>query len=161
MQSTSACRHQTSTATVAVLPEVEDVEIDCVPQKESRIQAKDGEAFESVPKTGSTLLRLCSYTLGKNMDNQVNGPMEKPEYYHFIHENIAVRNVRAVGEPRTFYSGLVMQVPRHEMRGIVMENVPAQEVSVIRPDGGETTRHLKAGEPFRHGNCRDSKCTGW
>ena len=130
---------------------VEDVEIDCVPQLESRIQAKDGEAFSSVPKTGSTLLRLCSYTLGRNMDNQVNGPMEKPDYYRFIHENIAVRNVRAVGEGRAFYSGLVMQVPRHEMRGIVMENVPEQEVTVCTPDGGETVRRLKAGEPFRYG----------
>jgi len=134
---------------------IEDVEIDCAPQSQSRIQSKDGEAFSPRPKTWSTLLCLSSYTLGKNLDNQVNGPMEKPEFYHFIHENITVRNVRALGESRSFESQLLMTVPRHEMHGVTIDNVPAGTVTVSRPNGIKSRREIRAGEAFRYDSAQE------
>lgn len=106
---------------------VEDIELNFVPQPEARAQRKDGEPFVYTPQTEATLLDICSYTLGKNMDNQVSGKKERPDYYHFIHENITLRNFKPLGEPRSFKVRVKREVPRHDVRNIVLENLPAYE----------------------------------
>ena len=103
----------------------EDIEFDFVPQPRIGFQARDGERFAGEPLTAVTLADLCSYTLGRNLDNQVNGKPEAPEYYRFIHEDIAFRNLRTYGESRDLYVRMSEQVPRHEIRRVTFEGLPA------------------------------------
>ena len=103
----------------------EDIEFDFVPQPRIGFQSRDGERFAGEPLTAVTLADLCSYTLGRNLDNQVNGKPEAPEYYRFIHEDIAFRNLRTYGESRDLYVRMSEQVPRHEIRRVTFEGLPA------------------------------------
>lgn len=106
----------------------EDLEYDFRPQARSKIQAKDGESFVAEPLDANYLLYACSYTLGKNLGNQRNAPMEDPDYYHFIFEDIALRRVKAYGEKRNLIAYLKAEVPRHEIRRVIIEDVPAHRL---------------------------------
>ena len=102
----------------------EDLEFDFFPQPYSSLQKTDGEAFVPKPMTYNTLVLSYSYSLGKNLDNQVNGPMEDPGYYHFIYEDLAFRRFKTFGEKRTLDVCLLAKVPRHEYRRVTIEDLP-------------------------------------
>ena len=102
----------------------EDLEFDFFPQPYSSLQKTDGEAFVPKPMMYNTLVLSYSYSLGKNLDNQVNGPMEDPGYYHFIYEDLAFRRFKTFGEKRTLDVCLLAKVPRHEYRRVTIEDLP-------------------------------------
>lgn len=118
----------------------EDLEYDFRPQAQSKIQKKDGEAFVSEPRTQNYLLYVGSYTLGKNLDNQRNAPMEDPNYYHFVFEDLVCKRFSVYGEKRDLVVALKAEVPRHEYRRVVFEDMPSHRLE--RDDGS-----AKAGRP--------------
>ncbi len=102
----------------------EDLAFDFFPQPQSVYQKADGEAFMYRPLTTNALAVAFSYTLGPNLDNQVNGTMREPDYYRFVFEDFAFRRFRAYGERRDFEIRLETQVPRHEIRRVTVEDLP-------------------------------------
>ncbi len=102
----------------------EDLELDFFPQPQSVYQKADGEAFVYRPLATNALALAFSYTLGPNLDNQVNGAMREPGYYRFVFEDFAFRRFRAYGERRDFEVRLETQVPRHEIRRVTVEGLP-------------------------------------
>ena len=76
------------------------------------------------PLATNALALAFSYTLGPNLDNQVNGAMREPGYYRFVFEDFAFRRFRAYGERRDFEVRLETQVPRHEIRRVTVEGLP-------------------------------------
>ena len=106
----------------------EDLEFSFFPQPRSGFQSRDGETFVAQPLTENCLALAYSYTLGKNLDNQVNAPMENPDHYRFIFENFAFRRFKALGEKRAFCVRLESLVPRHEIRGVNIVDLPEHKL---------------------------------
>ena len=106
----------------------EDLEFSFFPQPRSLLQSHDGESFTALPLTSNCLALAFSYTLGKNLDNQINAPMEKPEYYRFLFENFAFRRFKVLGESRKFSVRLESLVPRHEIRNVDIVDLPEYEL---------------------------------
>ena len=102
----------------------EDLEFNFYPQPCAMLQKEDGDAFVAKPLKKNTLAVAFSYTLGKNLDNQQNGMMEDPAYYHFIYDNFAFRRFRVRGENRDLDMKFVAKVPRHEFSNISIEGLP-------------------------------------
>ena len=106
----------------------EDLELDFFPQPRSQFQAEDGDTFVYEPLKTNCLAIAFSYTLGKNLDNQVNAPMEDPNYYHFLFDGFSFRRFKALGEERKFLVKLEATVPRHEIRGVEISDLPEHEL---------------------------------
>ena len=102
----------------------EDLSFDFYPQARSVYQKADDEAFVFRPLVTNALAVALSYTLGPNLDNQVNGAMREPSYYRFVFEDFAFRRFTAFGERRDFEIRLETQVPRHTIRGVTVEGLP-------------------------------------
>jgi len=110
---------------------MEDIELDFFPQPYQRLQAREDETFEYKPKRDLSLVQATSYTLGRNLDNQRNAPMEDPSYYHFLFENLTFRRFRAYGEDRNLFCQFRALVPNHIIRDVVLEDLPKHEVQTV------------------------------
>lgn len=56
------------------------------------------------PLITNALAVALNYTLGPNLDNQVNVAMREPSYHRFVFEDFAFRRFAAFGERRDFES---------------------------------------------------------
>ena len=108
----------------------EDIELNVFPQARSKMQEGDDDAFVYEPLATNCLVLATSYSLGKNLGDQVNGPMEDPDFYHFLFENFTFRNIDVRGEDRALVVRLESQIPNHVIRNIALDGLPAHEMKV-------------------------------
>jgi len=104
----------------------EDIEVDVVrPVPAPSLQRSDDEKYVFAERDSIGLFRVDCPRYGRDLGNQQIEPTDDLNGFHLLYENLAFRRWRVLGDPIELTAFVEARKPAHEIRNLVLEDLPA------------------------------------